>query len=366
MESTIPFHFYLILLLVVILGLSILYIYYLKRGSKKEDNAYVLGLKYMAEGENRLAVEKFKEAVRDNSDNVDAYLKIGIVLRNEGLLNNAIRIHKELTLRGNLKENEKTEVKRNLALDYWQAGDYNKAEIFFKELKSNKQLYDWVAPYLLKIYEERNDWKSAFEIFQQNKQSASNKGKLRLAMYKVREGSTLAQEGEEKSARILYKEALKIDPTCAAAYIYLGDSYWREERKSDAIHAWTDLIKKNSNEAHLAFERLEKAWYEKGQFSKIEELYQRLLSENEDYIHARLALSDIYRKKGEYNQSLKLLEGVTKEDQYSNIIKTHKIKVLMDQGKFEEASKIALELIEQRTKSSPEKEKFDIEELELS
>jgi hypothetical protein len=60
------------------------------------------------------------------------------------------------------------------------------------------------------------------------------------------------------------------------------------------------------------------------------------------------------------------LDSVPKEDWYSDIIKIHKIKILMDQGKFEEASKIALEMIEQHSKSFHDKEKSDIEELELS
>jgi lipopolysaccharide biosynthesis regulator YciM len=218
----------------------------------------------------------------------------------------------------------------------------------------------------VKIYEEQNNWKKAFAVFNQLKESTATKGKLRLAMYKVREGMALTKVDEEKSARALFKDAIKIDTSCAPAYIYLGDSYWRENRKSDAINTWTDLIKKNPQKAYLAFQRLEKAWFEKGQFSKIEELYQGLISADEQNVYARIALADIYRKKGEYKQSLKLLEDMTKYEQYSDIVEQELVKVLMDQSKYEEASKKALELIEKKTKPFHDKLKAELDQLEQS
>ena len=62
MELSLPFNFYLIVFLIVCIILSILYIYYLKRGKTKDTGSYIHGLKHMAVGENRRAIEKFKES----------------------------------------------------------------------------------------------------------------------------------------------------------------------------------------------------------------------------------------------------------------------------------------------------------------
>jgi lipopolysaccharide biosynthesis regulator YciM len=318
----------------------------------------------MAVGENRRAIEKFKEAVRVDSENIDAYIKIGIILRNEGLYNNAIRVHKDLLLRANLEDDERIEIKKNLALDYWQAGLPDKAEGYFNELRSNKSLFEWVTPYLLKIYEEKNDWVNASEVFQQSTQSSVEKGKIRLAMYKVQQGLAQAEQNDEKSARVLFKEAIKIDSSCAAGYLYQGDSYWRENRKSDAINTWNDLSKKIPEKAHLAFQRLEKAWYEKGQFSKIEELYQGILDKDSENIYAIIALADIYRKKGEYEQSLKLLNEAQKKEKFADIIQSQIIKVLMDKNEFEEAAKKALELVEKKDKPFYDRQKSELDDLD--
>lgn len=366
MESSLPPEFYLIIFVLIVITLGILYVYYYKkRGKGKDNQSYINGLRYMAEGENRRAIEQFKEAVRIQSENIDAYIKIGIILRNEGLINNAIRVHKDLTLRANLKDDELIEVKRNLALDYWHAGLYEKAEGFFNEMKSNKKLFTWAIPYLVKIHEDKKDWGKAAEVFQYSTQADSAKGKLRIAMYKISEGLSIAEKDEEKSARVLFKDALKVDPNCAAAYVYQGDSYWREDRKSDAINSWMELCKKIPEKAHLVFQRLEKAWYEKGQFSKIEALYQGLLDKDEENIHAIIALANIYRKKGEYDQSLKLLHAAEKKDSYADIIKVQIIKVLMDKNEFEKAAKTALELVEKKDQPFFERQKSELDELDL-
>ena len=163
MDFSISFIFWLIILLIIAASLGFFYLYYTKkREDHKETQSYLHGLKYMAEDDNRSAVQKFKEAVRENSENIDAYIKLGIILRKEGLYNNAIRIHKDITLRGNLSKEDEVEILKNLALDYWHANDYDKAEVYFNELKSEKKLFDWIAAYLIKIYEKNKNWEKAF------------------------------------------------------------------------------------------------------------------------------------------------------------------------------------------------------------
>jgi lipopolysaccharide biosynthesis regulator YciM len=346
MQPTISFEVWVIILLFgTILVMAFYSVYARKKVTRDKDNPYVMALKFMAEGENRLAVEKFKEAVRDNSSNIDAYLKLGTILRNEGLYKNAIRIHQDLTLRGDLGQGELIDVKKNLILDYWYLRDYSKAEYYLNQLKDDKSLVDWATPYLVKILEKKGEWQQAIEILNKSSLSREQKGKFKIAGLKVKQGQKLAENQEEKDARILFKEAIKTDQECAEGYLQLGDSYLREGRATDAIKAWTDLCKKVPENAHIAFNRLEKAWFEKGQFSKIEELYTSMLQEDEDNLPAIIALSEIYRKKGDYDQSLKLLQGAQKRDLESDLIQSQIAKVRLDKGQFKEAATLALELL---------------------
>lgn len=356
MQPTISFEVWIILLLFgTILIMAFYSVYTRKKVISDEDKPYVIALKHMAEGENRLAVEKFKEAVRDNSANIDAYLKLGTILRNEGLYKNAIRIHQDLTLRGDLGPSELIDVKKNLILDYWYLRDYTKAEYYLNQLKDNKNLVDWTTPYLVKILEKKGEWQQAVEVLNKSSLSREQKGKYKIAGLKVKQGEKLAENKEEKEARILFKEATKTDHECAEGYLQLGDSYLREGRTMDAINAWTDLCKKVPEKAHLAFDRLEKAWFEKGKFSKIEELYTSMLQDDEDNLPALIALSEIYRKKGDYDQSLKLLLGAQKRELESDLILSQIAKVRMDKGQYKEAATIALELLSKGKQSEDSK-----------
>lgn len=334
--------------LILAAGVVIYYFYYLNKKEPQSDKqAYHLALKYMAEGENRLAVEKLKETVRDDSLNVDAYIKLGVILRQEKLYNNAIRIHKDLLLRGSLNDDLRLEIEKHLALDYWQAGDFEKAIPYFEKLKTRRSYFEWVSGYLIQHYENTDQWDKAFNLFKQTSAGKSETGSQRLAAYKVLMGMERAKNNSGKEARVLFKDAIKLHKQCAAAYMYIGDSYMAEDRTSDAINAWTDLCKKIPENAHLVFKRLEKAWYEKGQFSKIEELYTNLLTNDSDNVHALLALSDIYSKKGEYDTALQMLRGAEKKEIDSEAINAKIVQVLFEKGQYKEAGKLGIELIGQ-------------------
>jgi lipopolysaccharide biosynthesis regulator YciM len=288
----------------------------------------------------------FKEAVRQGSDNIDAYVKLGIILRNEGLYKNAIRIHQDLTLRGNLEPEDLINVKKNLVLDYWYLKEYAKAEHYLNQLLEDKSQIDWVAPYLIKIFEKREEWDKAFAMLQKSSLASEEKGKKKMALFKVKQGIQLAENKKEKEARVLIKEGQKIDPNCEEAYLQLGDSYLRENRTDDAIKIWTDLTKKVPEQAPKAFKRLEKAWFEKGQFSKIEDLYTSMLKSNPEYLPAIIALSEILRKKGEHDKALKLLEEAQKTDLDQNEINKQMIKIYFDKNLYKNAAELAMQIVD--------------------
>lgn len=348
MQTSLSFEFWLIAFIICVVVIAGFYLFYLfkKREEKKVDNSYLLGLKYMVEGENRRAVEMFKEAVRHNSENIDAYIKLGVILRNEKLYTNAIRIHKDLLLRAKLSASEKNEIKFNLALDYIQSESEEKAMSFLEDIKSDKKYGPELTRSLLGIYEKKNAWDKALDAIKSQPYSKTEEGKQKLAFYKVKKGEGLDKSGNGKDARILYKDALKIDPKCSSAYLYIGDSYIKEDRASDAINNWTNFCEKVPEDAHLVFDRLEKAWYEKGHFGKIEELYLSLIEKDENNIHVIVRLAAIYRKKGDIKQALRILNDAQKKDVLQDIINFEIAKVLFENGQYKDSAKQAIQLAE--------------------
>jgi lipopolysaccharide biosynthesis regulator YciM len=334
-------------MLLILGALAFYYFYYRKKEDKSlPTDAYLLALKYMVENDNRRAVEKLKETVRHDTQNIDAYIKLGDILRMEGLYFNAIRIHKDLTLRGNISEDDMPKIWYSLALDYWHSQKYDKAEIYFKKLLGISEYQEGVVNYLTKIYEKDEEYKKAFAVLINSPSANQKENKRKLALLKVMEGLELVQQNDEKNSRILFKEALKHDPWCAAAYMYLGDSYMREDRRDDAINTWMQFCKKAPKKSSVLFSRLEKAWYEKGQFSKIEELYESILKRDLHNTEALLALSSIYRKKGDYQTALSLVQDGFKQEMDEDALNSEMVRILFEKAQFKEAAKQSLNLIE--------------------
>ncbi|MBD3223847.1 MAG: hypothetical protein GF313_03910, partial [Caldithrix sp.] len=130
-------------LIAVVLIIAAFVIYYFRSRKAEEERVdqsnYLLALKYIAEGDYRSAIDKLKAVVRQDTENIDAYIKLGDVLRHLKLYNNAIRIHKDLTLRGNIPEKQIRDIWFSLAMDYWLANKMDSAEHYLKKLLPYKQ-----------------------------------------------------------------------------------------------------------------------------------------------------------------------------------------------------------------------------------
>jgi len=346
------FYAQLLIVFVIIAAAGAMFYYFYFRGENKksaENAAYLQALKFMAEKDHRRAIEKFKEAVRLDTTNIDAYIKLGDILREEGLFANAVRVHKDLTLRGNVAKEEQYQIWFSLGLDYWKMQKYESAEKWFAKLQSVPEYMMKIIPYLVKVYDKQEKYDKAFDLLKNSALHREEKYKHRMALYKVLMGLQLREKGQEKDARILFKEAIKLDPAFVAPYLYMGDSYLQEEdRKDDAIKIWTEYCKKYPVKAYLLFPRLEKAWYEKGFFNKIEELYESILKADPNNQYALLALSKILRKKGQYDAALSLLHENSKPEMDDMLLKAEEAHILLEKGEAQQAAELSVDLLDSR------------------
>jgi lipopolysaccharide biosynthesis regulator YciM len=321
------FLFFIVLLVLLFLGLlaTIAINYFKKSEDGIED--YINGLEAITDGNNRMAIQKLKNAIRKNTENVEAYIRLGDLLRKEGLAANALKIHKELLLRTNLSKPQRGRLYRALAVDYKNAGKYDLAlkyaNLYIKEIDAKDSA---VLKVQLELFENLKKWNQAFQLLKSAPELIPDQ-KNRLALYKVMIGDELVKEKKEKDARISYKEALKQEEYNAAAYLGIGDSYWREERKEEAVDYWVELAGNNPRYAFLTFSRLEKAWFEMGEFANMQVFYQSLIRKYPELVDPVVALSRIHLKKGEYDEALKLVEALLKKNPGNSLVIALKLKI---------------------------------------
>jgi len=340
--------FELLVVLAVFAAIAVFFWYATtQKGKPAKSTAYQEALEYLAEGNDRMAIQKFKEAVREDSENISAYLRLGDLLRKKGMLANAIRIHKDLTLRGNLSAHQKAQIFKSLLLDYELANDYTEAIAAAKKLlETDPQPEPGVVQKLLQMLEKKQDWRAAEETANKFSHILPPSFKSRLALYIVFQGLELQEKGSGKEARIRFKEALKKDPECVAAYYYLGKSYQSEERLDDAIKAWKRLCEASPDKSFVVYPELEKAWYELGRFADAENLYSEQLNKSKKGLKAGLALAEIYNKKGEYDIALEILNRLEAEYHATPVLISKKISVYYNKGQYKQAATQSLAVLE--------------------
>lgn len=349
-----------LIILSALVGLGVNYFFQKRPTSKLEKAAvdYTEGLNLLLSGKQKSALKKFRDSVTKNSNNIDAYLKIGDILRDMGQVERAINVHIYLTVRSGLNPNQQQEILKSLAKDYQAAKQFDKAlEVINKVLEEDKMTL-WAREMKLHLHEQKQEWDKAFQAYKDLKKLKADFKNGRLALYKVQEGLQLINFGKEKEARNRFRDAMKIDPNSPPAYIYLADSYKRENRKGDALKILKQFVEKVPEQSYLAFERIKELLYEGGVYGEIENLYLDIIDSQPENLTARLALSEIYEKKGELDKAINTCLEVLEKDPLNKTAKQYLVRLYHNSGKDDEAVKQALDLIDELLKK---KERFQCE-----
>ncbi|MCG8604978.1 tetratricopeptide repeat protein, partial [bacterium] len=282
--------------------------------SEQASSDYAEGLNFLLLGERENALHKLREAVKKNSANIDAYLKIGDILRELGQVEKAINVHKYLTVRSGLNPRQQEEILRSLAKDYQTAAEFDKALGVLSQVLQHDRTVRWAQDMQLKLYEQKQDWDKAFQVYKEYKKLFKEAPNGKLALYRVQEGLKLIEDGKTKDGQGRFREAMRIDPKNPAAYICLADSLTGEDKGDEALKVLREFVEKIPGQSFLAFERLEGLLYEGGRYGEIVNLYRKIIDKQPDNIDARLALAENYEKKGELGEAISACLGVLERD----------------------------------------------------
>jgi len=307
---------YILIILVVLLGSAcawLAYERYYRKTQASRSTLYVDALKDLLDGREEAAFAKLRQVVSSDSRNLDAYLRLGQILREHKRPDRALQVHKDLTLRSGMSSDQKVAVLRQLALDYEGLNEPATARAALEELISIDSHDHWAHTRLLKLLEEAADWDAAYDLSVATLKLESNKSKKPLAYYKYCASLQLLKQREFHKARIILKEAIGLDPTMADAYVAIGDSYQAEDRLEDAVGFWNKLIQAVPEKAHLVIERLKKTLFELGRFGDIIEICQSILKHDPKNLQARRTLAEFYHKKGELDSALEILEQIIED-----------------------------------------------------
>ncbi len=348
-----PLYYYIILIVIFIAFILTLILN--KRDKKKTgeiSSTYIEALHLLLEGKKSKAIQKLKATVKNNSDNIMAYITLGNLFREQGYPAQAAKIHKSLVIREDIPKSMLNTIYNYLIKDYIADEQFDKAIYTANKLekKAKKNIKNNYT--LLSLYEKKEDWENAFDCRQRIDKLEKKKSKHLLALYKVQTGLDLVKKEQEHDARLAFREAIKIDQKCIPAYLHLGNSYRRCNRENDAVKSWKELTENIPEKAYLVFDRLKEILFELGIYGEIEGIYQQIIKKDKNNIPTLIALAEFYKKQGQDDKSITICNKVlTREPQ--NIKANYLlINLLQNQGNNAQALQKALNYLKTEQKQN--------------
>ncbi|MCL4306112.1 tetratricopeptide repeat protein [bacterium] len=300
------------------------------RRSVSQTTPYAEGLKAVLDGDTARAIQKLRETVTSDTENIDAYLRLGALYAQSGDLARAIKIHRSLTLRGDISDRQKLDVYRALTDDYLRAGDTGRALECVNQMLGVSKKDAWALQNKSELLASQGQWQQAYETAEKLNGLSTSSAARRLAILKTLEGQRICSGGKERDGRIQFRQAIKHDAMLVAPYLYWGDSYVREGRIEDAVKIWRRLIDVNPAQSYVAFERLESQLFDLGRFSEIEQIYRSVIQSYPQNVHAYAALSRFLRKKGDAGGAITVLRDGLEQNPDSLWLRRRLIRLYHD------------------------------------
>ncbi len=289
---------------------------------------YVAGITAMLEKDLDEALELLTKCVKIDSDVVEAYYYIGKIFREKGELARAIRVHSDLLLRPGLKDDFSKKLTLDLVEDGMQAGDIALVEeLLTKKLK--KDSHPYLNEYLVKVYSAKAEWKKAIDIQKSLAKSGDAVQKRILAGLCTCYGDEL-RKTDEHEARIQYRNAIKQSPDYPWPYVYMADSYFAVGRTEDALKFWERLFDELSEKSYLIFDKLEKYFFESGQYGEVGKIYRLIVEKAKGGEEAFLSLINYLSKIGKIDEALFLIEDENCPWKEVAAVKFQKVNLLLE------------------------------------
>ena len=327
------------LLLIALMAVTVLS---KRRGLPRESarESYMEGLRLMTNGDEQTAFIKFRQAVDQDTNNIDAYIKMGDIFRNRGFVDKALQVHRELTMRRDIAPEIHVEVDKSLALDYVRAGRTEKAYELLERIVKNGYSKSWASEQLLELYIKDKRWKDACDIYEDIARKGSQQSQNRLANLKIMLGRSLHDSEEYHKARLSYKEALSLNKGNPLPYLYIAESYLDEKRVDDGLEFLKRLCEEVPDYAHLAFPMIEETLFQLGRYGEVEDIYRNLLSKSPNNASAKIALAGILEKKGELSSAESFLKSVLDSDPINSLAALRLVNIMASRDRVDDGLEV--------------------------
>jgi lipopolysaccharide biosynthesis regulator YciM len=250
------------------------------------------------------------EAVRLDSEDVEAYLALGRVYRLRGELGRAIRVHQNLLLRPELTPAQRRAALGEIAGDFRQGGFLRRSIAAYEDVLAQAPDDRAALAALARLYRDARSFAQAIDV------------ERRLARVEGRDASGIEAdlwvdvaeaaraEGRARDARRALKRALRVDRRCLRAWVALGDAESEAGRTRAAIEAWRRVPSLDRRAGPTVYPRLASAFAAAGRAAEHEAMLRGLLAADAEDAGARLALARALAARGATDDAIEEIRSV--------------------------------------------------------
>ncbi len=277
------------------------------RGTTDEQPHYLLGLNYLISNQRELAMVELSQAVRGETDAIEAYLALGNLFREKGQVERAIDIHKSLLHRAHITELGRMQALFSLGLDFKKAGLVDRAERTLLELvrRDPENLSGWHC--LGKVYEEMGRWQEAIDIQQRIQSITGARDNRLLASLWTERGRQALADGDQQSAFSHFQMAVRLDADYEPARIGTGDCLMATGDTDAALAQWEKALGDNAAWAGDALLRMAVACEGAENLSRLEAACAMVLERHPSSWRAMSVQAGLHHERGEDEEAREVL-----------------------------------------------------------
>lgn len=215
---------------------------------------YYKGLNYLLNNQPDGALDAFIEALEVNSETLETHIAVGNLMRRQGEVDRAIRVHQNLLVRPSLPPGQINLARLELARDFLAAGLFDRAERLLEELLEDAgELREVVSHHLLEIFQDQREWQQAIDTA---KALLPKKSLLKpvvqdkkllcaLSHYCCELADQHIVSHDYHSARKLVKDAIAYDKNCVRASLLLAQVEYETANYQQASKALYKIIQQD-------------------------------------------------------------------------------------------------------------------------
>ncbi len=332
------------LLLVVILGGILAFVgvpWWMARRREPEawnpSQSYLAAIDALMRGDRGGAVIALRDLARNDADNLNAYLRLGDLLRRMGHTERAYRIHADLQVRRIDDPGDRRHLDESLLEDLELLGRYDEAHSTAESLLAIDRRNPTALRVLVRYHEKRGDWEKALELLDEWDRGHPGSARPTPAQMRIHMARLHLEAGRMREAGKLLDEAQKLSPDGVIAHVFRGDLLASEGRIESAIEEWMRYVRDHGYRSDQVFARLEKAYFEMGRFGDLVQVYEGLAGGRGGNLHAAVALAEMHRRRGRTEDAIRQLESVVEQEPENRGARRQLVGGLLQLGRTEQA-----------------------------